>query len=60
MKGGGFGLVGNIVVGILGAIFGGVIFKILGLTAGGLVGSLVMSTVGAVLLLYIVGLVKKA
>jgi uncharacterized membrane protein YeaQ/YmgE (transglycosylase-associated protein family) len=60
MRGGGFGLVGNLVVGIVGAVVGGFAFGALGLSAGGgLVGSLVTATVGAVLLLFIVGLVKK-
>ena len=60
MKGGGFGLLGNIVVGILGAIVGGVLFGILGLSAGGFIGSVVMATVGAVLLLFVVGIIKEA
>jgi uncharacterized membrane protein YeaQ/YmgE (transglycosylase-associated protein family) len=60
MKGGGFGLLGNIVVGILGAVIGGFAFGLLGVSAGGLIGSIVTATVGAVILLLIVGLVKKA
>ena len=35
MKGGGFGLLGNIVVGIIGAVVGGFIFGMLGISAGG-------------------------
>jgi len=59
MKGGGFGLLGNIIIGIIGAFIGGFVFGFLGITAGGIIGSIVMATVGAVLLLYIVKLVKK-
>ena len=59
MKGGGFGLLGNIIIGIIGAFIGGFVFGLLGITAGGIIGSIVMATVGAVLLLYIVKLVKK-
>jgi len=59
MKGGGFGLLGNIVVGILGAIIGGYVFGLLGVTAGGMIGSIVTATIGAAILLFIVGLVKK-
>lgn len=59
MKGSGFGLVGNIVVGIVGALIGGFVFGLLGINVGGFIGSLVMATVGAVLLLYIVRLLKK-
>jgi uncharacterized membrane protein YeaQ/YmgE (transglycosylase-associated protein family) len=60
LKGGGFGLLVNIVVGILGAIVGGFVFGLLGISAGGIIGSIITATVGAVLLLLIVRLFKKA
>jgi uncharacterized membrane protein YeaQ/YmgE (transglycosylase-associated protein family) len=60
MKGGGFGLLGNIVVGILGAVVGGFAFSLLGLSASGLIGSIVTATVGAVILLFVVGHLNKA
>ena len=60
MKGGGFGLIGNIVVGIIGAVVGGLVFGFLGISAGGLIGSIVTATVGAVVLLAIVRVIKKA
>lgn len=60
MKGGGFGLLGDIVVGIIGALVGGFLFGLLGISAGGLIGSIVMATVGAVVLLLLIRLVKKA
>jgi uncharacterized membrane protein YeaQ/YmgE (transglycosylase-associated protein family) len=60
MKGGGFGLLGNIVIGVIGAFVGGFVFRLLGITAGGLLGSIVTATVGAALLLFIIGLLKKA
>ena len=59
MKGGGFGLLGNIVVGIVGGLLGGFLFGLLGFSSGGLIGSLITAVVGAVVLLWIVGLVKK-
>ena len=59
MKGGGFGLLGNIVVGIVGAVIGGFVFGLLGITASGLIGSIVTATAGAALLLFIVGLFKQ-
>jgi uncharacterized membrane protein YeaQ/YmgE (transglycosylase-associated protein family) len=59
MKGRGFGILGNLVVGIVGAVLGGFLFGLLGLTTTGLVGSLVVATVGAVVLLAIVGAVFK-
>lgn len=61
MRGGGFGLIGNIIIGIVGAVIGGWFFSLLGLSSdGGWIGSLVTATVGAVILLFIVGLIKKA
>ena len=60
MKGGGFGLLGNILVGIIGAIIGGWIFGLFGITAGGIIGSIITATIGAIILLYIVSLVKKS
>lgn len=59
MKGGGFGLLVNIVVGIIGAVIGGFVFGLLGISVGGLIGSIVTATAGAALLLFIIGLVKK-
>lgn len=60
MRGGGFGLFGNIVVGIVGSVIGGFLFGLLGITAGGFVGSLVTAVVGAAVLLFVVGLFKRA
>ena len=61
MKGGGFGMVGDLVVGVIGAVLGGWLFGALGLSAGGgLIGSLVVATIGAVVLLFIVRLIKRA
>lgn len=54
MKGGGSGLVGDLVMGVIGSILGGFLFGLLGLSATGLLGSLVTATVGAIVL--IVGL----
>lgn len=60
MRGGGFGLLGNIVVGIIGAFIGGWLFGLIGIAAGGLIGSIVTATAGAVVLLFVVGVLKKA
>jgi uncharacterized membrane protein YeaQ/YmgE (transglycosylase-associated protein family) len=60
MRGGGFGMVGDIVLGVLGAVVGGFLFRLLGLSAGGLIGSLVVATVGAIVLLALVRLIKRA
>jgi len=58
MKGKGFGVAGNLVVGVIGALVGGFLFQLLGITAGGLIGALVMATVGAIVLLALVGLIR--
>ena len=60
MKGGGFGLVGDIIVGIVGAVLGGWLFGVLGIAAGGLIGAIITATVGACVLLLIVRMIKKA
>ena len=60
MKGRGAGLIVNLVVGVIGAYLGGLLFGFLGLSMHGLIGSLISATVGAVVLLFLVGLVKKA
>jgi len=54
MKGGGSGLVTDLIMGVIGSILGGFLFGLLGLSASGLIGSLVTATVGAIVL--IVGL----
>jgi len=60
MKGSSFGVIGDIVVGILGAVVGGMLFNMLGVPWGGLFGSLVVATIGAILLIFIVRLIKRA
>ena len=61
MRGGGFGVLGNIVVGTRGAVVGGFLFVLLASSTGGsLVGSLITAVAGAAVLLFIVGLIKKA
>ncbi len=58
-KGRGFGIAGNLIIGVIGAILGGFLFGLLGLKSYSLLGSLVMATVGAVVLLFLVGLAIK-
>jgi uncharacterized membrane protein YeaQ/YmgE (transglycosylase-associated protein family) len=58
MKGGGFGLIVDIIVGIIGAVVGGMIFSALGISAGGLFGAIVTATVGAVVLIFVIRLFK--
>jgi len=61
MRGGGFGLLGDLVIGVLGAVIGGYVFGLLGVgVGGGLIGSLVTATIGAMILLFLIRLVKRA
>ena len=61
MKGGGFGVLMDIVIGMVGAIIGGWVFGLLGIySSGGLIGSILVAFVGAVILLWLVRIIKKA
>ncbi|HTY21867.1 MAG TPA: GlsB/YeaQ/YmgE family stress response membrane protein [Desulfomonilaceae bacterium] len=60
MRGRGAGLIINLIVGVVGAYIGGFLFESLGMSMHGLIGSFVTAVVGAVVLLFLVGLVKKA
>ncbi len=61
VKGYGFGLLGNIVVGIAGAFVAGQIFPRLGISFGsGTIDSIIWATCGAVILLFLIRLVKSA
>ncbi|MBD2316965.1 GlsB/YeaQ/YmgE family stress response membrane protein [Phormidium tenue] len=61
VKGTSFGLIGDIIVGVIGALLGGFLFSTFGLsTGGGLLGSLIVATIGAVVLLFGLRLIKSA
>lgn len=60
MRGGGFGLLVNLIVGIIGGVLGGGVFGLLGIAATGIIGSLITSVVGAILLLWIVSLFSRS
>jgi uncharacterized membrane protein YeaQ/YmgE (transglycosylase-associated protein family) len=60
MKGGGYGVVVDIILGILGGIVGGFVFGLLGLHAGGTIGEIVVAFAGAVILVWIARKLKKA
>ena len=61
MKGSSYGLVGDLILGVLGSVVGGWIFGLLGLfSGGGIIGQLVVSTIGAVALVALVRFLKKA
>lgn len=61
MKGGGYGLIGDIVVGILGAFIGGWLAGALGISMGsGLIASIITATIGAVILILVLRMIKRA
>lgn len=61
MKGGGFGVVGDLIVGVIGALLGGWLLGKLGVhIGGGLLGSLVVATLGAIVLLLLLRLIRRA
>ena len=53
MKGGGFGIILNLILGVIGGLFGGWVLGALGLGFGGILGSLLTAVIGAILLLWI-------
>lgn len=60
MKGKGFGIFINLLVGVAGALLGGWLFAQLGLSfGGGVLGSLITAFLGAIILLFLIGLIKK-
>ena len=62
VKGRGFGILGDIVIGIIGAFLGGfllIAFGLAGLVGAGVISAILVATVGAVILLVIVKIIKK-
>lgn len=60
MKGGGYGVVGDMIVGVIGALLGGWLFGMLGISAGGLIGSIIMAFVGACVLIFLLRVIRRA
>ena len=59
MKGGGYGIVGDIIVGMVGALIGGWLLG--GIIAiGGIIGSIVLATLGAIILIFVLRLIQRA
>lgn len=59
LKGRGFGMLGNLIIGVIGAILGGFIFGLLGFMTTSLLGQLIAATMGAIVLLLILGFVQS-
>ncbi|HET7086760.1 MAG TPA: GlsB/YeaQ/YmgE family stress response membrane protein [Rhizomicrobium sp.] len=61
VKGGGFGIIGDIIVGIIGAFIGGWLAGALGISIGsGLIASIITATLGAVILVLLLRMIKRA
>jgi len=59
MKGSGYGLLGNMVIGVVGAFVGKYLFGFLGFSSAGITATLLAAVLGAVILIFVVGLVKR-
>jgi uncharacterized membrane protein YeaQ/YmgE (transglycosylase-associated protein family) len=60
MKGGGYGTIMDIVLGIIGAVVGGWLMGMFGIQAGGFIGTIIVAIIGAVVLIWITRMLKKA
>ena len=61
MKGGGYGVPVDIILGILGGVVGGWVFGMLGIAPGsGMIGSIIVAFIGAVILVGITRVLKRA
>ena len=60
MRGGGYGIIGDMIVGVIGAFIGGWVFSLLGIGAGGIIGQIIVAFVGAVILIAILRAIKRA
>jgi uncharacterized membrane protein YeaQ/YmgE (transglycosylase-associated protein family) len=59
-RGGGFGVVGDIIVGIVGALLGGLILGWLGIAAYGTIGSIATAVLGAIIFLWLIRVLRHA
>jgi uncharacterized membrane protein YeaQ/YmgE (transglycosylase-associated protein family) len=60
MRGGGYGVIGDMIVGVIGALLGGWLFGALGISAGGIIGAIITAFVGAVILILLLRVIKRA
>jgi uncharacterized membrane protein YeaQ/YmgE (transglycosylase-associated protein family) len=60
MKGGGYGTIMDIILGIVGGVVGGWLLGILGIHGGGLIGSIIVAIFGAVVLIWLSRMIKRA
>ena len=60
MRGGGFGLIGNMIVGVIGALLGGFLLGLLGFQVVSQLGQLASATIGACVLIVLLGFLKPS
>jgi uncharacterized membrane protein YeaQ/YmgE (transglycosylase-associated protein family) len=60
MRGAGYGLLGDLIVGVIGALLGAWLFAKLGIAIGGLLGAIITAFVGALILVWVLRLLKRA
>jgi uncharacterized membrane protein YeaQ/YmgE (transglycosylase-associated protein family) len=58
-RGFGFGIIGNMIVGIVGAFIGGFLFRLAGIYFYGIAGLIISALVGALILLFIIKLIRR-
>ncbi|MFT4173544.1 MAG: GlsB/YeaQ/YmgE family stress response membrane protein [Rhodocyclaceae bacterium] len=59
VKGSGWGILGDVCVGVAGALIGGLLFKLLRIGMGGFIGNIIVATIGAVILIFILRMFKR-
>ncbi|TGM72551.1 GlsB/YeaQ/YmgE family stress response membrane protein [Leptospira mtsangambouensis] len=59
LRGKGFGLIANLVIGVVGSFLGGIVFRFFGFITNNLIAELIVAVVGAILLIFIAGMIKK-
>jgi uncharacterized membrane protein YeaQ/YmgE (transglycosylase-associated protein family) len=59
VKGGSFGLIGDLVVGVIGGVIGGYLLGQAGIFPSGILGSIITATIGAVVLLFVLRLIRR-
>ena len=58
-KGSGFGVLGNVIVGIVGAFLGGLCFRLLGIVAYGIAGRFIFAILGALLFVWLLRFIRR-
>ncbi|MCU0823015.1 MAG: GlsB/YeaQ/YmgE family stress response membrane protein [Leptospira sp.] len=59
LRGKGFGIIVNLVIGVVGSFLGGIVFGFFGFRSYGLIAELIVATIGAILLIFLAGIIKK-